>query len=138
MVEDHVSDGKRIAELLSSELTGLDVGPLSAVSVTDADPAVEPTADGALAYRISHEGLVVGSVFVTPSAASVAFEEDPVESVDLASAVEDVGHPGLSLVDDPGDGEVPVRVDVDNGAAVKAAVDVLRAVLGEDGQSGRK
>ena len=53
MVEDRLSDGKRIAQLLASELTG-DQATLAHVVVADADPDVEPTADGAFAYRVIH------------------------------------------------------------------------------------
>ena len=53
MVQDRLSDGKRIAQLLASELTG-DQAALAHVVVADADPDVEPTADGAFAYRVVH------------------------------------------------------------------------------------
>jgi hypothetical protein len=53
MVQDRLSDGKRIAQLLASELTG-DQATLAHVVVADADPDVEPTADGAFAYRVVH------------------------------------------------------------------------------------
>ena len=53
MVQDRLSDGKRIAQLLASELTG-DQAALAHVVVADADPDVEPTEDGAFAYRVVH------------------------------------------------------------------------------------
>ena len=53
MVQERLSDGKRIAQLLASELTG-DQAALAHVVVADADPDVEPTADGAFAYRVVH------------------------------------------------------------------------------------
>lgn len=49
MVEDRLTDGVRIAELLASEL-------VTFASVTDADPDVEPTAEGALAYAVRRTG----------------------------------------------------------------------------------
>ncbi|GAA0518059.1 hypothetical protein SAMN04488066_1198 [Halorubrum aquaticum] len=51
MVEDRLTDGVRIGQLLASEVTG-DRGRLRGLDVTDADPDVEPTADGALAFRL--------------------------------------------------------------------------------------
>ncbi|QHS17810.1 hypothetical protein GWK26_12005 [haloarchaeon 3A1-DGR] len=51
MVDDRLRDGVRIAQLLSSEVTG-EAGRLRDLEVADADPDVEPTLDGALAYRI--------------------------------------------------------------------------------------
>ena len=53
MVEDRLRDGKRIAQLLASELTG-DQASLANVVVADADPDVEATEDGAFAYRVVH------------------------------------------------------------------------------------
>ena len=53
MVEDRLRDGKRIAQLLASELTG-DQATLAHVVVADADPDVEPTENGAFAYRVIH------------------------------------------------------------------------------------
>ncbi|MHB9288223.1 hypothetical protein ACKVMT_14440 [Halobacteriales archaeon Cl-PHB] len=128
MVRDSLGDGKRIAELLSSECTGLETGPLAAVAVTDADPDVEPTADGATAYRITHDGSQVATVSVTPSVALVGFEDSVVASTDLQSLVADGRHPDLSLA-----GGASATLRVESGAGVKAAVDVLRAVLSADG-----
>lgn len=51
MVADRLTDGVRIGQLFASEVTG-DRGRLRDLAVTDADPEVEPTADGALAFRL--------------------------------------------------------------------------------------
>lgn len=56
MVEERVSDGRRIAELLASELDGREDGVLDRVAVTNADRDVEPTADGARAYDVIVDG----------------------------------------------------------------------------------
>lgn len=117
MVEDRITDGRRIAELLSSELSGLASGPLAAVSVVEADPDVTPTPAGARAYAINHDGERVGTVDVRPAAAVLAFAE-PVD-VDVA-----VDRDGLRWA-----GEHRRRLVVADGAAVKPAVDVLRATL---------
>ena len=52
MVDDELTDGRRIAELLASELTGRRDGELAALSVVDADRNVEPTVGGARAYDV--------------------------------------------------------------------------------------
>ena len=51
MVDDRLSDGVRIAQLLASEIDG-NRSRLRHLRVTDADPDVDPTTDGALAYRV--------------------------------------------------------------------------------------
>lgn len=51
MTGDRLADGRRIAELLASEVEGHG-DELAALAVADADRDVEPTPDGALAYRI--------------------------------------------------------------------------------------
>lgn len=117
MVEDVTTDGRRIAELLASELTGLRVGPLERVSVADADPDVEPTAEGALAYRIEYAGEGVANVRIRPEAAVVVAEE-PWPRDDLEDGT------GLSLEEDD-----RVLV-VERGAAVKRTIDALRNSLG--------
>ena len=48
MVDDRLSDGVRIAQLLASEIDG-NRSRLRHLHVTDADPDVDPTADGAFA-----------------------------------------------------------------------------------------
>ena len=102
MVEDRITDGKRIAELLSSELEGLETGPLAAVSVVDADPQLTPTPEGALAYRVSHRDRVVGRVVCYPDQA--VFEP---------AAGDWLGADDGQLV-------------VSDGVAVKRAVDAIR------------
>src|SRR6056297_158387 len=71
MVEERETDGKRIAELLSSELTGHEDAPFDRVAVTNADPDVEPTTDGARAYDVAVDGDRLASVYVQPDRARV-------------------------------------------------------------------
>ena len=52
MVVDEITDGRRIAQLLSSEVHGRESGSLGRLSVVDADRDVEPTEFGAFAYGI--------------------------------------------------------------------------------------
>jgi hypothetical protein len=75
MVEDRITDGKRIGQLFASELTGLERGPLGAVSVEDADPDVEPTPEGATAFRVAADGATLGTVSVTGATARLELDE---------------------------------------------------------------
>ncbi|MFB6252850.1 MAG: hypothetical protein ABEI27_14405 [Halobellus sp.] len=76
MVTDRLTDGRRIAQFLASELTGHD--DLAGLAVTDPDPDVEPTPDGAFAYAIEHRGEGnherVATVSVQPNRVRLAFE----------------------------------------------------------------
>ncbi|MDQ2072798.1 hypothetical protein RBH20_09650 [Haloarcula sp. H-GB4] len=112
MVKDSISDGRRIGQLLASELTGLQRGPLSNVSVVDADRDVEPTPEGAFAYRVAADGTEVAVVEVTPETARLVIEQEP-ETVPERN---DLTVDGATVV-------------VHSGAAVKAAVDVLEESL---------
>ncbi|WP_254279017.1 hypothetical protein [Haloarcula marina] len=116
MVDDRVTDGTRIGQLLASELTGLRRGPLGMVEVVGADPDVEPTAEGAFAYGVEADEQRIGAVYVTPetaefrtaSALTIAFDRDDVTV-------------------DERDGETVVVAH--SGAAVKALVDAVADAL---------
>src|SRR6056297_3044623 len=69
MVEKRITDGKRIAQLLSSEITGRETGLLADLAVVDADPDVDPTDDGAFAYGVDVGTDRVADVFVQPDRA---------------------------------------------------------------------
>ena len=114
MVEDRITDGKRIGQLLASELTGLERGPLGAVSVVDADPDVEPTADGAFAFRIEADGEALGAVYVTETTARLALERGRIAAPDRDDVTVEA------------DGTVAVA---HSGAAVKALVDIVAVGL---------
>ncbi|WP_129113060.1 hypothetical protein [Halegenticoccus tardaugens] len=59
MVEDRLSDGARIAQLLASEIeSGVGLPPLA---VAEARPDVEPTVDGAFAYAVVRREAGVSS-----------------------------------------------------------------------------
>jgi hypothetical protein len=121
MVEERLTDGRRIAQLLASEVTG-HADALAAVSVTDADSDVEPTPDGAFAYGIDRDGDRVASVFVQPDRVRVAFEH----AVDIAA--DTAREEGLRVR--PKAVEPPrTLVFVEDGAQVKWVLSVLRAVV---------
>lgn len=78
MVDDRVEDGRRIAQLLASELRGRGDGTLGALSVTDVRD-VDGTPDGEFAYAVTHEedgtdgGERVATVYVHEDRARVEF-----------------------------------------------------------------
>ena len=122
MVERRVSDGKRIGQLLASELTGLAVGVLGDVSVTDADPDATPSETGPVAYRVRNNDTVVASVRLYPEQAAVCLHG------------ERAWPEGVATSDAGTDGPVDT-LWVTDGADVKRAVDALRDTLG-DGAGG--
>lgn len=119
MVRDRVTDGTRIAQLLASEVTGLDSGPLSTVSVVDADDDATPSESGTRAYRLARDGEPFGSVVLYPSAVEIHFAGE--------TPWPDDGVPGTAE-DERLDGDGERRLRIESGAAVKRAVDALRSV----------
>lgn len=125
MSSDRISDGHRIAELLASDLES--GATPDALGVTDADPDVEPVAEGALAYRVrdEHRGEPVADVSVQPDRAYVEFLAAP---ADAASAAENAG-----LRVRPKRVEPPrTVVFVEDGAQVKWVLSAFDAVLNAD------
>ena len=123
MVEDRITDGTRIAELLSSEITGHERSPYGEMAVANADPDVEPTADGARAYDVEHDGERLARVFVQPDRvrlelhAGLEAARESAEDADLRTR--------------PVASEPPrLVVFVAYGAATKRAFDVLGAAAG--------
>ena len=123
MVEDRITDGKRIAQLLASELTGLQEGPLGEVEVVDADPDAMPTAVGTEAYQVQYRKEVVATVVLYPEYAEVRFETATPETIEHLD--EQVGSGG-DLQSTGG-----TNLQITSGGAVKRAVDVIRLVLAE-------
>ncbi|WP_227374422.1 hypothetical protein [Haladaptatus halobius] len=128
MVEDRVTDGVRIAQILSSEVDGREDPPLDSLGVVNANRNVEPTADGALAYEIERNGEVDGGGKVV---AGVFVQSDRVR-VELSEGIEDAEkvarEAGLRVR--PKAVEPPrVLVFVESGAEVKRAVDALVAAV---------
>ncbi|MFD1563635.1 hypothetical protein ACFR99_08755 [Haloarchaeobius amylolyticus] len=124
MVEDRITDGRRIAELLSSELDGREDGGLAAVAVTNADRDVEPTADGARAYDITRSDERLARVFVHDDRAHLEFEIEQDTAAETASDIDLRVRPKATT---------PPRtlVFVESGADVKRATDVVQAVSGQ-------
>jgi len=87
MVEDRITDGKRIAQLLASELTGLQTGPLADVELTDSDPEAIPSDSGTVAYRIQYEGEQVGTVLLYPAYVELELQEADTVQITHGAAV---------------------------------------------------
>ncbi len=123
MVDERITDGRRIAELLSSELHGREDGALDRVAVVDADTDVDPSADGALAYRLARSGEPFGEVFVHPERVRVELRSG------LETAAETATEAGLRVRPKATD---PPRtlLFVESGAEVKRAVDAIDAAAG--------
>ena len=122
MVRDRVTDGTRIAQLLSSEIHGRESGSLGRLSVVDADRDVDPTEFGAFAYGVDCDGERLADVTVHPDRVHLEFRQ----GVDVAAdAGRDVGlRVRPKAVDPP-----RTLVFVESGAEVKRATDVLAAVV---------
>ena len=130
MVVDELTDGTRIAQLLSSEIHGRESGPLGRLSVVDADREVEPTEFGAFAYGVDLGGERLADVRVHPDRAHLEFRRKVKAAADAAGAV------GLRVrpkaVDPP-----RTLVFVESGGEVKRATDVLASVVeAVDGPAG--
>lgn len=121
MVDAELSDGVRIAQLLASDLVGHG-GTLADVTVTDADPDVDPTADGQQAYVVSDDGAPLATVFVHPERVRVEFP-DRHETVAEAAAEADL-RVRPKATDPP-----RTLVFVESGAAVKRVLAVVEAVV---------
>jgi hypothetical protein len=125
MVEEEVTDGRRIAQLLSSELHGRGDGGLDRVSVVDADPDVEPSTDGALAYRLETTGGDrLGAAYVHPDRVRLSFRAG-VEAAAAAAAQRDL------RVRPKGVEPPRTLVFVEWGAETKRAADVVGVVARE-------
>jgi hypothetical protein len=122
MVEERTTDGKRIAQLLSSEVSGREDSGLAALTVANADPDVAGSADGELAYEIARGDGVVADVYVREDRVRIEFREAVDAAAEAAEAADLRVRP--KAVRPP-----RTLVFVEDGAEVKRATDVLVAVL---------
>ncbi|WP_276301964.1 hypothetical protein [Halorussus lipolyticus] len=124
MVEDRTTDGKRIAQLLSSEVSSREDSGLDALEVVNADADVEPSAEGELAYEIAFAdgGEILAEVYVQEDRARIEFREEVDSAAEVAESVELRVRP--KAVEPP-----RTIVFVEDGAEVKRATDVFVAIL---------
>jgi hypothetical protein len=121
MVEDRLRDGRRIAKLFASEVTG-DALALPGAAVVDADRDVEPTPEGALAYAVERAGERAAEVYVQPDRARLELLVGQAAGAAAAEAE------GLRVR--PAATRPPrTLVFVEDGAEVKRAVPALAAAL---------
>jgi len=120
MVEDCITDGKRIAELLASELSGRESGPLAELSVVDADRDATPSEDGTPAYSIASARRQIGVVSLFPEYARVTL------TVGARAVAESSASKGIPARRE--DDAVVLRVE--SGAAVKQAIDLIGDAVG--------
>ncbi len=142
MVDDEITDGRRIAELLASELAGRRDGELAVLSVADADRDVEPTVGGARAYDVERrppspedgggdgEPIRLARAFVHPDRLHLEFRVGREAAADAARDASLRVRPKATI---------PPRtlVFVERGAAVKRATDVLSAASRSVGNDSR-
>jgi hypothetical protein len=124
MVEDRTTDGRRIAELLASELDGREDGVLHAVSIVDPDRDVEPSAEGGRAYDVLFDGDdgPFARAFIHSDRLRLEFERGQDAATEAA---EDVGLRVRPKATTP----PKTLVFVEDGAQVKRATDVVQAVV---------
>ncbi|TKX73834.1 hypothetical protein EXE46_12080 [Halorubrum sp. GN11_10-6_MGM] len=124
MVADRLTDGVRIAQLLASEVTGNE-SDLRGLTVVDADPDVEPTADGARAYRIvrgrDDSAEPVAEVYVQPERARIEAIAAPDAAATAATDADLRVRPKATH-------SPRTLVFVEDGAGVKRALSVLEAI----------
>lgn len=123
MVTERVTDGRRIGELLSSELTARADGPLSSLSVVDADTDAEASESGTFAYAIAHEEdeTRIAEAFVHPDRLRLEFQSE-LDAVSSAASE-------VNLRVRPTDSPPQVLVFLADGAAVKRALAVINTVV---------
>ena len=121
MVEERITDGRRIAELFGSEIDGRTDGELGRVSVVDANEDVDPTVGGAHAYDLKRSGPRFARVFVHPDRIHLEFAAGQDVAIDVAESGglrvrPKATHPPKTLV------------FVESGAEVKRGIGVIEAV----------
>lgn len=122
MVDNQVSDGTRIAELLASELDGRTDGWFDQVTIANVNHDVEPAVEGRAAYDIVSNEDTLGTVYLQPN--RVRFEVTA-RIGDLQAAADEVGLPVRSKSSTP----PIVAILLENGAAVKKSLDVLEVLI---------
>ncbi|MFB6104612.1 MAG: hypothetical protein ABEJ57_05940 [Halobacteriaceae archaeon] len=121
MVERTVEDGRRIAALLASELSGRSDGALARVTVADADRSVTGSAAGERAYDVALDGAVIGAVYVHEHRGRLTLETGVDTARETAASKE------LRVRAVPGPSP-RVHVFVPDGGAVKRVVGAVTAV----------
>lgn len=144
MVDDRLTDGVRIGQLLASELSGNE-GRLRDLALARADPDAEPTPDGALAYEVIRGGEesevedkeredLVAEVYVQPDRLRLEFvassgEGDADDTPDLPAVAADAAEDAGLRVRPKAVRPPRTLVFVEDGVQVKRALPVFEAVV---------
>lgn len=122
MVEERVTDGTRIARLLSSEVSGREDPPLDALAVANANPDVEGTPDGEPAFEVHRGDEVLATVLVHGDRARVELTRG-LDAAERAASEADL------RVRPKATRPPRLLVFVESGGEVKRAVDALAAAV---------
>lgn len=122
MVENQVTEGRRIAELLASELDGRTDGWFDQVTIANVDQDVEPSVQGRAAYDIVINAKTRGTVYLHPQRVRVELND---RIADLTAAAHAAGLP----VRRKASGPPTVVILLENGAAVKPVLDVIEVLV---------
>jgi hypothetical protein len=117
--------GKRIAQLLASEIEGRAGRGLGPLAVADARPEADPSAAGVVAYRVTADGRPVATVLMYPDHAELAVESGTEAARGAAREAD------LPVAD-----SLPLCVSIPDGGAVKRVLPALAAAAaaGKPGQ----
>lgn len=144
MARDRVTDGKRIGQLLSSEIHGHERGALGRLSVAEADTDVEPTSEGAFAYGIDFSAVEtddesesgtnkknerIAAAYVHPDRLRIEFETGVETAANAADSADLRVRP--KAVEPP-----RTLVFVESGAEVKPLLNIVRTVAEERLEAG--
>ncbi|UPM42508.1 hypothetical protein [Halocatena salina] len=123
MVTERITDGRRIGELLSSELSARSDSPLSVLSVTDADTDAEASEAGTYAYAITREddATRLAEAFVHPDRLRLEFRTE-LDAVSTAVS-------STPLRARPKDDPPRLLVFLSDGAAVKHVLPAVAAAV---------
>lgn len=123
MVADRLTDGVRIGQLLASEVSGNE-GRLRDLAVADADPDAEPTAGGALAYRIVR--AADGEAEAVDAGGDAAADADDAADTDERAVAEAYVQPDRVRIEfvGGGDGDGSALPEVAADAAAEAGLRV--------------
>lgn len=122
MVENRITDGRRIGELLASEINGRDDDELAFLQVTNADRSAEPAVGGTRAFDITvgDDDKRLARVFIHPERAHLEFDCGRDTAVEVANKNDLRTRPKASS-------PPKTLVFLESGSAVKRGVRVIQA-----------
>lgn len=121
MVDERVTDGTRLGELLASELDNRTDSGLARIEVRNVDEAATATPSGTEAFEIWMDTEPIATVTLYPDQVELRFCVPVAPVLELADSV------GLTGSEAPEDDAVVVWVD--DGAEVKRVVEVFVGLL---------